>query len=112
MNTDAFAECPNDTHQLIQFVDAGVSDSHYEVESVVKEVAPTDTITSDVAQATSAVIGHASESAELAYMRVDACIAKRPTESVLKFFRWHCTGDTGHRMVDALPATAVDMGSR
>ncbi len=80
------ALCPNEVHELTQFVKQRVDASDDEVAAVVHEFAPPASLPKRVAHAASETLNHASESAQFAYMRADECIARRPTESVLTSF--------------------------
>ncbi|TWT65113.1 hypothetical protein [Allorhodopirellula solitaria] len=86
INRDELAECKNDSGDLIEFVKQRVGASSDEVESVVSEFAPSETVVDRVSQAASDQLHRASESAQYAYMRADECIAERPTESVVASF--------------------------
>ena len=86
LNRDELADCPNDEQQLIDFVKQRSDASDEEVKSVVGEFAPHESIVDRVTHVAGDQWAHASESAQLAYMRADECIARRPTESVLTSF--------------------------
>lgn len=86
INRDELAECKDDACELIDFVKERVGESVDEVESVVNEFAPNNSLVDRVSSAASEHIQQASESAQFAYMRADECIAERPTQSVLTSF--------------------------
>ncbi len=86
INRDELADCPNETCKLTDFVKQNVDANDDEVESVINEFAPHESLTERVAHAASDTLHQAGESAQFAYMRADECIAKRPTESVLTSF--------------------------
>lgn len=86
VNRDELAECENDAGQLVQFVKQRVQASNDEIEAVVHEFMPQESITERVTQVASERLQDAAESAQFAYMRADEYLAKRPTESVLTGF--------------------------
>ncbi|TWU10107.1 hypothetical protein [Allorhodopirellula heiligendammensis] len=86
INRDELAECKNETCRLVDFVKERVSEGHDEIESVVSEFAPQESIVDKVAHSASDQVQRASEAAQFAYMRADECISERPTESVLTGF--------------------------
>ncbi|TWT91889.1 hypothetical protein [Neorhodopirellula pilleata] len=86
LNRDELVDCPNDEKQLVEFISQRVDASDDEINSVVNEFAPHETMVDRVSQVAGDQWSHASESAQLAYMRADECIASRPTESVLASF--------------------------
>ena len=79
-------ECEDNAAQLVQFVKQHVEASEEEVRAVVSEFAPEGSVVERVMHVASDGLNDAVESAQFAYMRVDECIAKRPTESVLTSF--------------------------
>lgn len=86
INRDELSECRDDACELVSFVKDRVGANEAEVESVVKEFAPQNSIADRVTHAASEHLHQASESAQFAYMRADERIAERPTESVLAGF--------------------------
>ena len=86
INRDELADCPNEEKQLTDFVKHRVEASDEEVESVISEFAPHESMVDRAGQVAGDQLHQASESARFAYMRADECIARRPTESVLTSF--------------------------
>lgn len=86
INREELAECGDCVEEMTQFVKERVDASADEVEAVVREFAPQESIVDRVTHAASEGMRDAAESAQFAHMRADECIAKRPTESVLTSF--------------------------
>lgn len=93
INRDELAECENCVEDLQKFVKDRVGAKAEEIQSVIREFAPSESVVDRVSSAAERVshaatdgLHQASESAQFAYMRADECIAKRPTESVLTSF--------------------------
>ncbi|TWU51250.1 hypothetical protein [Rubripirellula reticaptiva] len=86
INRDELHDCPDDKCTITDFVKQQVDASDEEIESVVGEFTPHESIASRVAHTASDTLHQAGESAQFAYMRADECIAKRPTESVITSF--------------------------
>ncbi len=86
IDRDELSECTNDIGQLVEFVQHRVEASSEEVDSVVREFAPEESVADRVKDVVQDGIHDAAESAQFAYMRADECIARRPTESVLTSF--------------------------
>ncbi|MCC9642789.1 hypothetical protein LOC71_10930 [Rhodopirellula sp. JC740] len=86
INKQELAQCPNNLDHLTDFVSKRVGDSQEEIESVVREFAPHESLIDRISHNATDQVGRASESARFAVMRADECIAERPTQSVLASF--------------------------
>jgi ElaB/YqjD/DUF883 family membrane-anchored ribosome-binding protein len=71
---------------MIEFVKGRVDTSRDEIESVVREFAPQESMANRLSHTAEDSVRKASESARFAVMRADECIAERPTQSVLASF--------------------------
>ncbi|MEO9593092.1 hypothetical protein [Rhodopirellula bahusiensis] len=86
INEDELSKCPNDVAWLVEFVQGRVDTAQEEVESVIHEFAPQESLVDRISHNTEDQVRKASESARFAVMRADECIAERPTQSVLASF--------------------------
>ncbi len=86
INQSELQNCKGDVCELVKFVKGRVDASDDEVESVIGEFAPQESIVDRVTNAASETVHQVGESARFAYMRADECISNRPTESVVTSF--------------------------
>ncbi|MFG0263695.1 MAG: hypothetical protein ACF8AM_00925 [Rhodopirellula sp. JB055] len=86
IDQDELSKCPNEVAWLVEFVQGRVDVSREEVESVVHEFAPQESMAERISHTAEDQLHKASESARFAVMRADECIAERPTQSVLASF--------------------------
>ncbi len=83
---DELAKCSNDTREFVDFVKCRVVASDDEVEAVVLEFAPQESIVERVAHAANDTLHQAGGFAQHAYVRADKFLSQRPTESVVTSF--------------------------
>jgi len=86
IDRDQLAECPDEMHALSQFVKQRVHASDEEIDGLIREYAPQESLVERVKHAASERFNQAGESAQFAHMRADDYIVRRPTESVLSGF--------------------------
>jgi ElaB/YqjD/DUF883 family membrane-anchored ribosome-binding protein len=86
ISEEELSKCPNEAEWMIEFVKGRVDTSRDEIESVVREFAPQESMADRLSHTAEDSVRKASESARFAVMRADECIAERPTQSVLASF--------------------------
>lgn len=86
ISKEDLSKCPNDAAWIIEFVKGRVDSSEDEIESVVREFSPEESLADRISHSAEDSVRKAGESARFAVMRADECIADRPTQSVLASF--------------------------
>ncbi|WDQ17275.1 hypothetical protein [Rhodopirellula sp. P2] len=86
INHEELSKCPDEVARMVEYVQGRVDASQEEVESVVREFAPQESIVERISHSAEDQLQRASENAQFAVMRADECIAERPTQSVLASF--------------------------
>ena len=86
ISPEELLQCENDADAMIQFVRHRTEAADEEVEEVVREFAPRESMMHRMADAASHQAEHASEAVRSAYQRADDCIAERPNQSVMTSF--------------------------